>query len=255
MTIAHISDLHICDDASEDTARALVRDIIATCDPADTVVALTGDIIDSPAPDEWARAAKVVGELVEARFRVVTSLGNHDLDWMGLYPAPKYRELAKSWLNDTLGLEVDEDHWPVVYRERGVTFIACDSNRSVRPERHALATGALGYQQRMRLARECELARRRGDQVVTLSHHSPICNNPTLLMTDGPEFLHTLAHRCDVLLVGHLHTAAAWSDVWGIGRIYASDASGRSGRYRLIRLEGDRWVEEWRYCEVPHLAG
>lgn len=245
MRIAHLSDLHICDDTSETAARALVRDIIANLDPADTVVALTGDIIDSPAFDQWARAARVVGELVDAGFRVVTSLGNHDLDWMGLTPGREYRELAKGWLNDTLGLDVDEDHWPVVYREQGVTFIACDSNRATRPERHAIATGALGYQQRMRLARECELARRRGDQVVTLSHHSPICDNPTLLMTDGPEFLHAISHRCDVLLVGHLHTAAAWSGLWGIGRIYASDASGRSGRYRVLRREGERWVGEW----------
>lgn len=246
MNIAHLSDLHIFDDASEDAARALVCDIIANLNPANTVVALTGDIIDSPSADQWARAARVVGALVEAGFRVVTSLGNHDLDWMGLTPAREYRELAMSWLCDTLGLEVDEDHWPVVYREKGVTFIACDSNRATRPERHAIATGALGYQQRMRLARECELARRRGDQVVTLSHHSPICDNPTLLMTDRSEFLHALAHRCDVLLLGHLHTAAAWSGVWGIGRIYAADASGRSGRYRVIRREGERWVGEWR---------
>lgn len=245
MRIAHLSDLHICDDASEAAARALVRDIIARFNPTDTVVALTGDIIDSPSADQWARAASVVGELVAAGFRVVSSLGNHDVDWRGLTPAREYRELATSWLCDTLGLEVDEDHWPVVYREQGVTFIACDSNRATRPERHAIATGALGYQQRMRLARECEIARRRGDQVVTLSHHSPICDNPTLLMIDGPEFLHTLAHRCDVLLVGHLHTAEAWSGVWGIGRIYAADASGRSGRYRVIRREGERWVGEW----------
>lgn len=242
MKIAHLSDLHIKDEESKFAAKELVADIMVRFRPGEIVVAVTGDIIDSPSFEEWTMAEDVFAVLVEDGYLVIFCLGNHDVAWQGLDDRDRFVQLAYGWLDRVAGLVVDDRSWPVVYNVGSdLAIISVNSNAGD----NSLATGSVGYAQRIRVAKECHRAKTAGRQVVVLMHHHPMSKNLTLRLEDASDLLHTVSHRADVLLFGHLHIAAAWSDVWGIGRIYAADKSTESMRYRLLEFSEGVWRDRW----------
>lgn len=240
--LIHLSDLHLRDDESLRRLRRLFE-AIATRHGATrkTVVVLTGDIVDTPDRALWREAQALVALLQDAGVAVVGCPGNHDVGWMGLGANESDRAMAQRWLTCTWGAPESAKAWPREYVAPGLTLLLCDT--TVGDTR--LATGQLGYTQRMALAAAAQRAKGRGDQVVVGMHHHPVSDDPSLKLHDAEALLHLLASRCDVLLCGHLHQASAWSGVWGIGRVYAADAAVEALRYRHLSFQHGRWLASW----------
>lgn len=242
MKIAHLSDLHIKDGSSQSAARRLFADIQKRYSKEEIAIVVTGDIIDSPDPRQWQLATEVFRPVVEAGYLVIPALGNHDVAWLGLKEHDHYRAMATHWLNEVFGLVVTDQDWPItIYAGSKIAVVVANTNIGT----NGLARGTVGYLQRMRIAQECQRQKSRGRQVVVAMHHHPKSDNASLRLTDAEELLHALSHRCDVLLCGHLHEAAAWSDVWGVGRVYASCKSTSTLRYRVLECAGEVWRREW----------
>ncbi|WP_158542455.1 metallophosphoesterase family protein [Lujinxingia litoralis] len=239
--VIHLSDLHLRDATTLRNAQRLVDHIAWRFRNTPTLVVLTGDIIDTPDPGLWTQAETLLRPLRAANIPVVACPGNHDVAWMGLVGRERYRTMALQWLAQSAGAPPPELSWPRVYRAASLSLILCDSNQG----HNKLATGQLGYPQRMALALACQSASERGDQVIVALHHHPMSDDPSLRLKDADALLHLLSSRCDVLLCGHLHQAAAWSEVWGIRRVYAADASTRSLRYRHLWYDAGRWLSSW----------
>lgn len=242
MKIAHLSDLHIKDGSSQSAARRLFTDIQAHYSKDEIAIVVTGDIIDSPDPRQWQLATEVFRPVVESGYLIVPALGNHDVALLGLKEHDHYRAMANRWLDEVFGLVVTDRDWPItVYAGEQIAVVVANTNIGT----NGLARGSIGYLQRMRIAQECQRHKSGGRQVVLAMHHHPKTSNESLRLTDAEELLHALSHRCDVLLCGHLHEAAAWSDVWGVGRIYASCNSTRTRRYRILSCTSGVWRGEW----------
>lgn len=240
--LIHLSDLHLRDDIKLQETKGLFKAIAQRHgDARKTVVVLTGDIVDTPDRVLWREAQALVALLQDAGVAVVGCPGNHDVGWMGLGANESDRAMAQRWLNCTWGAPASTSSWPREYRAPGLTLLLCDT--TVGDPR--LATGQLGYPQRMALAAAAQRAKGRGDQVVVGMHHHPVSDDPSLKLHDAEALLHLLASRCDMLLCGHLHQASAWSGVWGIGRIYAADAAVEAQRYRHLSYQHGRWLASW----------
>ncbi|RDV36730.1 hypothetical protein DV096_16710 [Bradymonadaceae bacterium TMQ3] len=240
--LIHLSDLHLRDDESLRRLRRLVQAIATRHGAArKTVVVLTGDIVDTPDRALWREAETLVALLQDAGVAVVGCPGNHDVGWMGLGANAGDRAMAQRWFTTTWGAPESAKAWPREYGAPGLTLLLCDTTVG----ENTLATGQLGYTQRMALAAAAQRAKARGDQVVVAMHHHPVNDDASLKLHDAEALLHLLASRCDVLLCGHLHQASAWSGVWGIGRIYAADAAVEAQRYRHLSFQHGRWLASW----------
>lgn len=236
-TIAHLSDLHIGQPRADEAARRLVSAILA--DLPDVIV-ITGDITDDGANAQYAKAFKILRPLVRPDCLLLIVPGNHDVGAKGMLYDRSARERFRLFVSVLTGLDVLPGAFPFVYTVNDCRFISLDT--CTPPTQ--LARGNVGYLQRQALARELEAARRGGFRAVVAGHHHPFDRGLGLDMADSAELLATLSHRTDLLLFGHKHEAAEWSEVFGIRRILASCKSTETMRYRRIEI-GARITQKW----------
>jgi 3',5'-cyclic AMP phosphodiesterase CpdA len=232
----HISDLHFGQKLKQ---RALLQAILHNEKP--TPIFITGDITHNAFVWEFEEAKRELKPLIQAGFLLLIGPGNHDNGPAGITKLDNSVKLFQAFLEDLTGIIIEADQYPYCFID-GQTNTANFVLNSCAENAH-LARGFLGYAQLQRLAEQVEQQQRAGRKIVVSLHHHPIKNNWTLLLKDAPEFLALLAHRCDVLLFGHKHQAAQWSDVYGIKRIFAADQSPVAKRYRKIDVTTGRF--EW----------
>jgi DNA repair exonuclease SbcCD nuclease subunit len=214
-------------------------------DPRQTVVILTGDLVDVAFnPVSWFRVKSFVRSLKDHGFPVLVAPGNHDYG-------------TGSW-----GLKFFINHFKqVYYHNPSITFpildiidetayIALDSMVGTFNRYTSLfAQGRLGRSQLMRLDRmldlpEVERCRRR----VVYLHHHPMDYRPFMQLLDSEEFREVIENRIDLLLFGHYHeheneSGNTFHGSWGIPRCYNAGSStgkdGKQGKIRLIDLNSD----------------
>lgn len=198
----------------------------------------TGDVGEHP--KDLDEQAEIWSEL---KLKKAKLPGNHDRKDGGIFgfrtPGQEFeqflRETGHSYNTFPCAVDVDAH----------TRLILIDSNTP--PVR--LARGHVGYDQLIKVARLLEAAQRENKRTIVALHHHPWQHNSTLVVEDWESLLSTLSARCDLLLFGHDHTPGEWSDVYGVRRAYASDATTRSRRYRLIR-----WDEATRRFQGRWLA-
>lgn len=204
-----------------DVSRELI-DVIHERHP-NAFVIHTGDVGEHP--DDLDEQAAIWGRLKNKKAKIP---GNHDRKRGGFLgfrePGQEFeqflRETGHSYSTFPCAVDVDAN----------TRLILIDSN--IPPVR--LARGHVGYDQLIKVAQFLEQAQRAGKRTIVALHHHPWQHNSTLVVEDWESLLSTLSARCDLLLFGHDHTAGAWSDVYGVRRAYAADATTRSRRYRVI---------------------
>src|SRR5690625_2449517 len=146
MKIAHLSDLHIKDRASQSAARRLFTDITRRFSPAEVCIVVTGDIIDSPDPRQWQLATEVFRPVVEAGYLTVPALGNHDVALLGLKEHDHYRTMADRWLDDIFGLVVTDQDWPItIIAGEQIVVVVANTNSG----NNVLGQDTVGWRQRM----------------------------------------------------------------------------------------------------------
>lgn len=236
-TIAHLSDLHIGQPGADVAARRLVDSILA--DLPDVII-ITGDITDDGTTEQYALARDVLQPLVRRDCWLLVVPGNHDCGPKGMAFDRAARERFRKFTVALMGLDISQGAFPYVYTIDDCRFICLDT--CTPPTQ--LACGNVGYLQRMALARELEAAKRAGLHTVVAAHHHPFDVGFGLELTDSAELLATLSHRTDLLLFGHKHQAAEWSEVFGVRRILASCKSTDTMRYRRVEL-GERITQKW----------
>lgn len=241
-SIIHISDLHIGQPGADVAARRLVAAIL---DDLPDVIIITGDITDDGFNEQYAVAFKILRPLVRPDCLLLIVPGNHDVGPKGVLYDRSARERFRLFVSVLTGLDVPAGAFPFVYTVNDCRFICLDT--CTQPTQ--LARGRVGYLQRQALARELEAAKRSGLHTVVAAHHHPFDVGFGLELTDSAELLATLSHRTDLLLFGHKHQAAEWSEVFGVRRILASCKSTETMRYRRVEI-GERIAQKWVVSEV-----
>lgn len=236
-SIIHISDLHIGQPGADVATRRLVTAIL---DDLPDVIIITGDITDDGTVEQYALAFEALRPLVRRDCLLVIVPGNHDVGVKGMTYDRCARARFRLFVSALTGLDVLPGAFPFVYTVGNCRIICLDT---CQPPTQ-LARGRVGYLQRQSLARELTAARSAGLHTVVAAHHHPFDVGFGLELTDSAELLATLSHRTDLLLFGHKHQAAEWSQVYGIRRILASCKSTETMRYRRIVLDG-RITQEW----------
>lgn len=236
-SIIHISDLHIGQPGADVATRRLVSAIL---DDLPDVIIITGDITEDGTVEQYALAYDLLKPLVLFDCLLIVVPGNHDVGAKGVVYERDSRMRFHRFTQKLTGLDVPPGAFPFVYTVGNCRIICLDT--CIPPGE--VARGRVGYLQLQALARELESAKRAGMRAVVAGHHHPFDERYVVELADSAELLATLSHRTDLLLFGHKHQAAEWSEVYGIRRILASCKSTETMRYRRIILDG-RIIQEW----------
>lgn len=216
-SLTHLSDLHIQrvgDDAYEHT-KALGRHIIENT-PKDEVVVITGDVVDHGTYEEYRAALGALAEL-ESHRNVMVCPGNHDYRLLGTFYSEGAAARFRAFRRDLTGAE---HGYPYVGGNNETFRVIMLDSCAATNDMTSMAMGEIGYHQREKLAKHLELDTK--PFTVVALHHHPWDRGFGLQLQDSDEFLALLAERCDVLLFGHKHEWGAWSNVWGVHKLFAS---------------------------------
>lgn len=236
MKLVHLSDLHVStrDDAEYRNLRLIVAHIIEH--HADAVVAITGDFVNDGTRDEFDVVCGLLQPLVNHCRLVLLTPGNHDVRHWGTVGDVDHRPFEEF----RSGLTRVSYGYPYCMEIDGVQLIALDSTAEATGMAD-LARGELGYLQRLELSKYLEIGE--PHTRVVMCHHHPFDRGVGLELEDSEQLLATLSSRCDLLLFGHRHTWDAWSDAYGIGKIFAADKSTQPHdgalRFRVFEITPD----------------
>jgi len=261
--IVHLSDLHIgywgCN-RKLSMIRSKIFEFVN--DPADTVIILTGDLVDIAFnPISFFRVKSFIRSLKEKGFTVLIAPGNHDYGtggWGLRFFAPLFRWI---YFNDPGGsfprLKIIDD----------VAFIALDSMAAAWKGCTAFfAQGKLGEKQLDRLREMINLPEvRECSKRVLYLHHHPFDSRPLLQLKDSDELQKVVKGKVDAMLYGHFHDQEnghfdnGHHGFWDIPRCYNAASStakgGKQGRVMMIDLEKEREADRWLNMEWDIFAG
>ncbi len=240
-TLAHVSDLHIGQDAGTDArAASLVRALAAA--GVDRVL-VSGDVTHRGRRDELLAFERTFAPL---RSRLVVVPGNHD----------------------RLGDDVARDLMPgprvQAERSPGLLIVRLDST-AAHNRRWVSSHGELSRRDLAEVVSAVEAAPADTLVVLLLHHHLLPLPEDHLLeqvasflgwpnaeeLALGAELLERLAGRCDLVLHGHRHRASATAFPAATGRplhVLNAGSSPRLGKIRLLahdagRVVATRWLE------------
>jgi predicted phosphohydrolase len=160
---------------------------------------VAGDLTDSGTEAQYREALHLLSPW---RGRICMCPGNHDLGWKGLLVQGP---CERRWSTLCLALGAQR-----LTRLPGRLVVSLDSTRHTWSPLD-LARGSVGIWQRGRLRRQWgPLARSEGRILTILQHHSPWCDDPSLVLDDAESelmCLRAMAHegvRLE-LVCGHVH--------------------------------------------------
>ncbi len=213
--ILFFSDLHLGGRNDEDRHAARLADaLIGSLNPTTSMIVLAGDTIDTPTPDNHAKARRWMRRLEDAGLYVVGTIGNHGCSkggWQGIDERLRAASVL-SLVTCTPGVKGDVLDPPWWVDVGGVRIILADSQWGLRGwgKRPDFARGRLGEDQLAAIATLIDAARAEGRRVVLVLHHRA---GYTTHLIDGDNALedaHALecvlaAHTVDVVVCGHQH--------------------------------------------------
>ena len=219
------------------------------------VILLTGDIVDDGKLNQYKRAVDILSPLVEAKFKVMASPGNHDYGHYGIrYEEAAQDRFRKYILADLLNIPKAKkagvtlpDLYPLKNTMGDVVFIGLDSVVGNKDEALQLASGEVGATQRELLA---EMLQEIGSdkKVVVYFHHHPFYRNLfkriALELDDAKEVMTLLSGRANLVCFGHKHVSHCWPDDWQIDWILASGKSTKRTKnykfqFREVLINGE----------------
>lgn len=209
--IIHLSDLHIGYKTCGPRASKIIKSVIKHENPSDSIVIITGDIVEQANRAEDMEAAlALIEELKKHNFRVLLCPGNHDYG-TGLMNSRKharnFRKLFLPQVKTFPRLDIIED----------AVFICLDSNAE---ELHwydrFFADGELGAAQLARLDKILKDPQLKDKTKVVYLHHHPFNHVPFHRLKDCKKLKAVIENRIDVLLYGHLHFGRSHNKTWGI---------------------------------------
>jgi 3',5'-cyclic AMP phosphodiesterase CpdA len=244
MNIATLSDLHI--GASPETYQRVCRAvnrIITHYSPADTLVALCGDITENGTRAEYRLARDTLSPLVARGYRVLAVPGNHDYGPLG----NRYSRDAHQYWGQYIAEDVCETapQYPLVWHVDGQRIIGLDSCYSPQPtnglwealrERlkpsSAFANGEIGRGQLDALSAWLE------DDIPThvILHHHPLYVMPGMQLVDAHAFWEVVGGRVQSVHFGHRHKRGQYDGHKGIERVRAHGSTGHQGYMDVWQL-------------------
>ena len=238
MKIIHLSDLHVGKTDALEELKLIVSHILMHHNPAHTAVAITGDLVETPATALYVQLREALKPLKRAGFQLMTVPGNHDLLPSGLDLGPVTRVSYALWRE-----HVNRAHqWPQVWRLGRWRIIGLDTNQASATDWQIdLARGQVGARQLADLT----LLLQDGPSVV-IGHHRVWWDDAAHRLEDAKQLHDILDPRASLYLCGHQHRE--YDAVHGSVRYIAAPRStqrheGRL-RYQCINLEtGDApWI-------------
>ena len=239
MKIIHLSDLHVGKTDALEELKLIVSHILMHHNPAHTAVAITGDLVETPATALYVQLREALKPLKRAGFQLMTVPGNHDLLPSGLDLGPVTRVSYALWRE-----HVNRAHqWPQVWRLGRWRIIGLDTNQASATDWQIdLARGQVGARQLADLT----LLLQDGPSVV-IGHHRVWWDDLAHRLEDAEALHGILDPRARYYLCGHQHEAH--EVLKGAVRYVAAPRStqrheGRL-RYQVLDLDGNalRWVQ------------
>lgn len=246
--IIHLSDLHIGYKICGPRASKIVKNIIKHENSSDSIVVITGDIVEEARQAKDIEAAlELIDELRKHDFRVLLCPGNHDYG-TGVMNSRKhaqnFRKLFLPQVKTFPHLDIIED----------IAFIGLDSNAE---ELHwydrFFADGELGAAQLARLDIMLQDPQLKDKTKVVYLHHHPFNHVPFHRLKDSKKLKAVIENKIDVLLYGHLHFGRSYNKTWGIKIVLDGGSStGKSAglifgirvKHRVINLTDFSTVEK-----------
>lgn len=232
MKIIHISDLHWGGGDEQKNGMIKMVDHLLTIASPDTLIFVSGDVVDGRNRGEWVGALKALQPLsVAYRGRFFIVPGNHDTsNSRGLTYDDNAADRARFYINGLTNMFISKSGLRI-HKLNGMKIIGVDTNIGNSDDWVApLARGEIGKRQLAAL--EVELQ----DEIPTfiIMHHKPQSVDVFHTLEDRDDFLKLINRRDHVKAVffGHMHE---WSvhDV-GTIRYFESDNTTCSYRYRVI---------------------
>lgn len=269
--IFHLSDLHIgrLVPVDPDNESPNLRNIVSWLveqygDDDDTrVVLITGDLSDDGERPQLEEARALLQPLYDSGFIVWPVPGNHDYGRDGIHAkARKFIAFKDTFFSESNPPFYDENvSYPHVKNFGGHLFIGLNSMKAETGFFDGLlADGELGSDQirdTIGILRK-HLDRPATKKVIVHLHHHPfmfpdqslfeyIADYFTHRLKDGPEFMHNIAGKVDILLFGHEHHHLDFSggDISVKYRIPIILSSGKStARKKAYALKEDGMVRK-----------
>ena len=230
--IIHLSDLHIGYRTCGLKASKIVANIIRQENPDNSIVIITGDIVEQAKQDQDLEAAlKLIEKLSQHNFIVLLCPGNHDYG-SGLMNSRKlaenFRKLFLPQVKTFPQLDIIKD----------IVFIGLDSNAE---ELHwydrFFADGELGAAQLARLNKILTDPDIEDKTKVVYLHHHPFHSIPLHQLKDSQKLKAVIENKIDLLLYGHLHFGLSYNKAWGIKIVL--DGGSSTGK-RVAKIFGLR---------------
>lgn len=209
--IIHLSDLHIGYKTCCQKASKVIRNIIKYENPGNSIIIITGDIVEQARQDKDLEAAlKLIEELRRHNFRVLLCPGNHDYG-TGLMNSRKnaqnFRKLFLPQVKTFPQLDIIND----------TVFIGLDSNaEELHWNDRFFADGELGDAQLGRLDKILADPGIKDKTKVVYLHHHPFHSIPLHQLKDSKKLKAVIADKIDIFLYGHLHFGRSCNKTWGI---------------------------------------
>jgi len=162
LNLIHMSDLHLGNSTSNrrmTTVKNRVSQLVGECASSNIVPVVTGDLMDTPSPDNFEKVLDFIHFLDNLRVeRPVVVLGNHDVRRLGILDS-KLEEALRLYLQ------------PVVWFEKSRVGLLCFN--SVRTGN--LARGHIGENELIALGNELDRDHKRAKEytLLALLHHHP----------------------------------------------------------------------------------
>jgi len=235
--LVHISDIHIGESATTDAnAVALVEHIIENF-PADTVIVITGDLVNYGTADGYEKFRSTVLLPLRRKFTVLTCPGNHDYctNWLGSRlseeSVERYRECT------------DDGPFPQVHAVEGEDTVLIGMDSADPADKVWFAGGLIEGWQVGRLKNI--LADHAGKLRIVYFHHHPFALRLMMWMWGSSALLEAIASCGAIAIFGHRHWSQVFRDTKGVSLMLASRKStkprwfsGGKLSFRVLEIEG-----------------
>lgn len=207
MKLVHWSDLHIGKDRKreDDALKLLVDHTLRHHHPDHVTIIITGDVVETPTPQLFARAHDLLKPLKDAGFVLCAVPGNHDVHGLGLdlgkLRSPSY-EPWMQYMTPLVGAH-NQRQWPQLWKRGGWNLIGLDTNAGTAHDWDVdLARGGVGQRQLVDLT----LLLQDGPSVV-FGHHRVWWDDSAHRLEDARALHKILDPRASYYLCGHQHRA------------------------------------------------